>query len=497
MLTALLRAFEKSFMCPLFLNLRRYTFFLIAAVISVTVACSGTKPLEVERGTEYNDSYHRDEDGHPELRLTAMGFLSETDVGVITVTADIENRSLIYRHLDGKTSADIEMAITIVGREGLRYIETYTETKTIENEVYGPLIFANITRYEKDIEVPPGRYAVYFSITDKASDSETIREVYTTVPDPGEEIVDLTSIQLFAKSPDKPEKEFEPITTYNVSTQTDSLRFVLQVANNRPGEPLLLRSRLIRFDSDTTSARWASQPDYSVSSLPYRGIDYRDEENVEQTQRILDQTGIVMIEFNYERPERGNYRFEVAAERADGEEEILRGRDFSVKGENFPRVESPRELAEPLVYLMNEREYEKMMAIEDPDKLKEAVDRFWLENVGSMNRAKEVISRYYERVEEANRQFTNFKEGWKTDRGMIYILFGPPVRIQRYLNAQQWLGSAETRDRRYNFMFRRTRIPSDHYPFDNYILQRNQAYHTYQYQQVQLWLTGRILNATM
>ncbi len=466
-------------------------------LIFSALGCSSTQPVEVERGTEFNDSYHREEDGHPELRLTAMGFLSETDEGVITVTADIENRSLIYRHLDGKTSADIEIMITIVGAEGKRYLESYTETKTIENEVYGPFIAANITRYEKDIGVPPGRYKVFFSITDKASDSETIREIYTTVPDPAEEIVDLTSVQLFTKSPDKPEKGYEPITTYNVSTNSDSLRFVVQVANTRPGEPLLVRSRLVRFDSDTTTARGASHPDYSVSSLPYRGIDYRNEENMEQTQRILDQSGIVMIEFHHERPERGNYRFEVAAERADGEEEILRGRDFSVKGENFPRVESPRELAEPLVYLMSEQEYKKMMAIEDPYELKEAVDRFWLENVGSVNKAKEVISRYYERVEEANRQFTNFKEGWKTDRGMIYILFGPPVRIERYLNAQHWLGSSDTRDTRYNFMFRRTRIPSSHYPFDNYILQRSQAYHTYQYQQVQLWRTGRILNVAM
>lgn len=229
----------------------------------------------------------------------------------------------------------------------------------------------------------------------------------------------LTSVQLFSKNSEEPEQGYEPVTAYDISAKNDSIRFTVQVANNRPEESLVVRSRLLRFEADTSVARSASYPNYSVSSLPYKGIDYRQEENLEQTQRILDQQGVVMIEFHFKIPERGNYRFIVTAEGDNGEEELFRGRDFSVKGENFPRVESSRELAEPLVYLMNKREYEELISIDDPDTLKEAIDRFWLENIGSVNRARRVISLYYERVEEANKKFTGFKEGWKTDRGMV------------------------------------------------------------------------------
>ena len=36
---------------------------------------------------------------------------------------------------------------------------------------------------------------------------------------------------------------------------------------------------------------------------------------------------------------------------------------------------------------------------------------------------------YYRRVRFANEEFTQYKDGWKTDRGMIYILFGPPNQV--------------------------------------------------------------------
>jgi GWxTD domain-containing protein len=469
----------------------------VALAACVAVSCSGTKHADIERASEYNYTQYRAEDGHPEVRLTASAFLNEEDEGIISVTGDIENRSLIFRHIDGETTADVEIVITVVGREGKRYLDSYSTTKTIENEIYGHIIISNVTRFEKEMKVPPGSYAIFFAVKDKASDSETIREVYATVPDPGEVVVNLTPVQLYGNTADEPGKGFEPVTTYDISTKKDSIRFRVQVMNNNTDKPIVLRSRLVRFEADTSAARSASHPNYSVSSLPYRGIDYRNEEDMDQTQRILDQPGIVMIEYNFERPERGNYRFEVTTDGVADGEELFRARDFSVKGENFPRIESPREFAEPLVYLMNKDDYEKMMSIEDPDELKEAVDRFWLENIGSLNRAQRVIARYYERVEEANRQFTSFKEGWKTDRGMVYILFGPPVRIEQWLNGQQWLGSYETRDSRYNFIFHRSRIRSDYFPFDNYMLRRHQGYHTYQYQQVQLWRTGQILDVAM
>ena len=43
----------------------------------------------------------------------------------------------------------------------------------------------------------------------------------------------------------------------------------------------------------------------------------------------------------------------------------------------------------------------------------------------------ELMDQYYYRVKYTNEKFAAFQPGWKTDMGMIYILFGPPDDMQR------------------------------------------------------------------
>lgn len=44
----------------------------------------------------------------------------------------------------------------------------------------------------------------------------------------------------------------------------------------------------------------------------------------------------------------------------------------------------------------------------------------------------ELMVEYYRRVNYSNRSFSGYLEGWKTDMGMIFILFGPPNDIERH-----------------------------------------------------------------
>ena len=43
----------------------------------------------------------------------------------------------------------------------------------------------------------------------------------------------------------------------------------------------------------------------------------------------------------------------------------------------------------------------------------------------------ELMEEYFQRVEYVNEHFSGWQPGWETDRGKIYILFGPPDEIQR------------------------------------------------------------------
>lgn len=232
---------------------------------------------------------------------------------------------------------------------------------------------------------------------------------------------------------------------------------------------------------------------YSNSNLSYIGIDYDEFEVVESSVRSLNQEGNVIIEYNFHELERGNYRLEVRSNTAGGEE-IFKARDFSIKSPNYPSLKTPEELSKPLYYLMDEDEYEELMKIEDPVALKKAIDRFWLSNIKNSNMARNVIQLYYQRVEEANKQFSNFKEGWKTDPGMIYILFGPPLYVNSFSDEMVWSYSYNRQDPEKNFLFERTKLNTKFYPFNNYLLQRSPNYYGVQYRQIQRWLSGSILS---
>lgn len=43
----------------------------------------------------------------------------------------------------------------------------------------------------------------------------------------------------------------------------------------------------------------------------------------------------------------------------------------------------------------------------------------------------EALEEYYSRVDFANQNFKSYTDGWMTDKGMVYIIFGPPVSYER------------------------------------------------------------------
>ena len=68
-----------------------------------------------------------------------------------------------------------------------------------------------------------------------------------------------------------------------------------------------------------------------------------------------------------------------------------------------------------------------------------ALDEFWLKCGGNENKAKRLISTYYDRVEEANTFFSGMQEGWRTDRGMVHIVMGVPDMIRRFSWREVWI----------------------------------------------------------
>lgn len=452
--------------------------------------CSKTYVDNIDRGSGYNY-----QPGFPEFRVAVTGHLTETNEPIIIVAGDIVKGSLVYNRENENYTANALVEITLQKQEADNSSGQRLDFNEIIRSSDDAVVNSQqVVRFEKKFKVTPGIYTVRTIVTDQASKKQTSRTYITTIPDPEDETSHITEIRILAKNSQtaNDSSTFNQATTYDIPSRFDSLKFVFQVTNNNPDEPLELQSRLIRFRSDTTIARPMYFNNYSPSSISYKGIDYDEFEEVQTSTRSLSQPGSVVIEFEFTDLPKGNYRLEVITN-ADTDSEIYKARDFGIKSPYYPSLRTPEELAGPLQYIMDEKEYENLLSIKDASELKKAIDRFWLTNIQNSNIARNVISLYYQRVEEANKQFSNFKEGWKTDLGMIYILFGPPMYSDSFSDELFWSYSYNQSDPEKNFLFEQTKIKTKFYPFYNYLLKRNPNYYNVQLRLVDRWRSGTIL----
>ena len=149
--------------------------------------------------------------------------------------------------------------------------------------------------------------------------------------------------------------------------------------------------------------------------------------------------------------------------------------------DGYPYVISPEQMSYPLRYLTTRKEYDKIQS--HPDR-KKAVEDFWLRSGGNPDRAALMIRKYYTGVEEANRLFTSYIEGWKTDRGMIYVIFGRPTVVYRNENAEQWIYGQEGNILSTTFNFVKVMNP---FTENDYELDRSATYKESWYMAVEGW----------
>ncbi|MGQ9620733.1 MAG: GWxTD domain-containing protein [Bacteroidales bacterium] len=116
--------------------------------------------------------------------------------------------------------------------------------------------------------------------------------------------------------------------------------------------------------------------------------------------------------------------------------EIKEGYTMFNFGNDFPSMTTPEEMIKPIAYLLPEDDLKIMASHEKP---KVALDEFWLNcGGGNVEKARELIRIFYTRAVFANYYFTSWKEGWRTDRGMIYIIYGPPDKLYKSADVETW-----------------------------------------------------------
>lgn len=155
----------------------------------------------------------------------------------------------------------------------------------------------------------------------------------------------------------------------------------------------------------------------------------------------------------------------------------------------YPQIKTVDLLVEPLRFISSRDEY---AALTDTNKHRRAeFEQFWLDKVnGDREEARYLIKVYYSRVEYANQHFTTYKEGWKTDRGMILIVFGEPDQIENEGGKEErWIYTNNSGNSSMSFSFYRE---EGKFQKNDYALIRNPIFKGQWYDAVDAWRNGRV-----
>lgn len=243
----------------------------------------------------------------------------------------------------------------------------------------------------------------------------------------------------------------------------DSDKVYIRKNSNNPCKSLLLKY----YSTELPIAK----PPFSVDEVE-DAVVYKPEHTEEV---MFDSLGLITYSVN----QKGLYHFQAS-------ESINQGPTLFNFQENFPKIKSPENMIEPMRYISTKKEYETLVQSENK---KEAVDNFWIEIAGSTERARTMIREYYNRVESANDYFTSYLEGWKTDRGIIYIIFGSPNVVYKNQDYENWIYGEENNMMSINFVFHKVNNPVSG---NDYSLSRSPIFKNSWFRAVDSWRSGRI-----
>ena len=109
-------------------------------------------------------------------------------------------------------------------------------------------------------------------------------------------------------------------------------------------------------------------------------------------------------------------------------------RTFLVRWRGIPQgVKDLDEAIDQIQYIAKDSELSYIKAGATPEERQKRFLEFWKQKDPNPNTPRnEKMEEYYARVEYANKHFAHYTVGWRTDMGMVYIMFGAPNNVDRH-----------------------------------------------------------------
>ena len=417
--------------------------------------------------------------GLPSFQLQMMPRSTDEMTG-IDLSINIPNSSMVFGRSPRGFTAIISIDVMVFDEgedNDIRVDQSWIDT--VVAATYDQTQMLDTRSIERYIPVLPGNYVVHVALEDLNTGKRTVRRHPVSIPAVLSETPTTGAIQVSIRQRDN---YYTPFLGMHLPLPQDSVRCSFRLYNIASADSVTVRIVVLKFPSDTSVASHPFAFSSTRGSMEYSAIADSPIDTITTIALTLhapqygeDVKCFIAIS------ETGVYSI-VGIARVAGDS-LLRNhqlpevrRTLAVMDRGFPRPSTLDEVIGPLVYIARKSELDTLRGAATSDEKHRRFDSFWLSLGGSHQASANLIKQYYTRVEEANLYFSSFKEGWQTDRGMVYVILGPPLSVQSGLNAEVWRYSSSEQDILNTYTFQRVPLSVEGWPFDHFVLDR-QAYY--------------------
>ncbi|MFQ6009053.1 MAG: GWxTD domain-containing protein, partial [Candidatus Zixiibacteriota bacterium] len=323
--------------------------------------------------------------------------------------------------------ADYEMSVVVLdNNENKVAAVKHKKTVTAASE-YQTKSWSDFRVRQVNFDLPPGKYRVDFTLSDEDTEAILSRQLKLKLKDYIKRWPTLSDIELVQAT--QPRQKSTIGTKGAESFAKGDYTVIPSVTGDFGGDkgsPLVYYLEIYRGTSLTESVGLET-----VLRSKIKGMVYRDTSTILlSTPTVRQVRQITLTDFLA-----GDYELEV----------VLRGRrnkkldavrkDLRINWSTETLLKHNYKTAiDQLRYIATRSEIEKLKGIESFEERLKAFQDFWAQHDPTPETPQnELKLEFYRRVRIANKRFAVMRrEGWRTDRGRIFIQYGEPDQIDDY-----------------------------------------------------------------
>lgn len=267
--------------------------------------------------------------------------------------------------------------------------------KSISKELYSV--------HEWNLSVPEDEdYRIIFNFTDNLSGNEINKEKKYKAEDFEREKIDLSDIVFYESEYDSVSNEEKLIPNFHGFNGKKGIVAFFEIYNKSPGD---------------------------IVNIKYKVLNLKRKTVIEEKfdHEIRDKKDKVFIRIDHQKIYSGSFYIEIETkDKKKKKKKVDRNFTYMWKGIPETKAELERALLQ-MKYIGRGKYYDEMKKLPF-EKKKEAFREFWKKRDPTpRTEQNELMEEYYWRIYFSNKAFRSMlREGWNTDRGMVFVTFGPP-----------------------------------------------------------------------